>query len=122
MMIAAYSTLAPGIKGGRVRAIAVTTSRPSPAFPDLPPMATAAPGFSADLWVGLWAPAGTPSAVVQRINREVNELTKAPEYAEVLKADGNMAVALTPQELSIRVRTDYATWKKLATAKGIVAE
>ena len=122
MMIAQYSTLAPGIKGGRVRPIAVTTSRPSAEFPNLPIMATAAPGFSVSIWVGLWAPAGTPPSLVQRLNHEVNELTKSKDYAEVLKADGNLPVALTPAELSVRVRDDYTTWKKLATAKNIVLE
>lgn len=122
MMIAQYSTLAPGIKGGRVRAIAVTTSQPSPEFPDLPTMATAAPGFAANIWVGLWAPAGTSPALVQRLNHEVNELTKSKEYAEVLKADGNLPAALTPAELSARVRDDYTSWKRLATAKHIVLD
>jgi tripartite-type tricarboxylate transporter receptor subunit TctC len=61
-------------------------------------------------------------ALVERLNREVNELTKSKEYAEVLKADGNQAVALTPAELSTRVRDTYATWKKLAVAKNIVVD
>lgn len=122
MMIAAYSTLAPGIKTGRVRPIAVTTSKPSPAFPDLAPMATAAPGFDVSLWVGLWAPTGTPAVLVQHLNREVNEITKSPEFAEVLKADGNRPVAMTSAELSTRVKDTYATWKKLATTKNIVIE
>ena len=122
MVIAAYSTLATGISSGRVRPIAVTTLQPSSAFPALPTMASAVPGYSADIWVGLWAPAGMSPALVERLNREVNELTKSKEYAEVLKADGNQAVALTPAELGSRVRDTYATWKKLAVAKNIVVD
>lgn len=122
MVIATRSTFAAGIAAGRVRLIGATTTRPSVAFPDLPIMASAAPGFAADIWVGLWAPAGTPAAVVERLNREVNELTSSPDYAEVLKADGNVAVTLTPAELSARVRSDYAKWKRIATDKKIVID
>lgn len=122
MVIATRSTFAAGIAAGRVRLIGATTTRPSVAFPDLPIMASAASGFAADIWVGLWAPAGTPAAVVERLNREVNELTSSPDYAEVLKADGNVAVTLTPAELSARVRSDYAKWKRIATDKKIVID
>lgn len=122
MVIAAYSTLATGVSSGRVRPIAVTTLQPIPAFPALPTMASAVPGYSADIWVGLWAPAGMSPALVERLNREVNELTKSKEYAEVLKADGNQAVALTPAELGVRVRDTYTTWKKLAVAKNIIVD
>ncbi len=122
VMFATNSTLAPGIKGGRVRAIALTTSQTSPEFPGLPTMASAAPGFATSLWVGLWAPAGTSAALVQRLNREVNEITRSADFAEVMKADGNLPVLLTPAELSARVRDDYNTWKRIATAKNIVLE
>lgn len=122
MLIAARSTLTPGVNNGRVRLIGVTTAKPSPEFPDLPTMGSVAPGFTADIWVGLWAPAGTPPALVERLNREVNELTKAKDYLEVLKADGNLPVIMTPAELGVRVRNDYTTWKKIATAKKIVLE
>ena len=122
MLIAARSTLAPGISNGRVRLIGVTTAKPSPEFPELPTMASVAPGFSADIWVGLWAPAGMSPALVERLNREVNELTKSKDYLEVLKADGNLPVIMSPAELSARVRTDYASWKKIATAKNIVLD
>ena len=122
MVIATKSTLAPGLQSGRVRMIGITTARPSPEFPDMPVMATVAPGFAADIWVGLWAPAGTPPALIERLNREVNELTKAKDYVEVLKADGNLPVIQTPAELGARVRNDYAKWKKLATDKKIVID
>ena len=122
MLIATRSTLMPGVNNGRVRLIGVTTAKASPEFPELPTMASVAPGFAADIWVGLWAPAGTPPALVERLNREVNELTKSKDYLEVLKADGNLAVIMTPAELSARVRNDYANWKKIATAKKIVLE
>jgi tripartite-type tricarboxylate transporter receptor subunit TctC len=122
MVIAAYSTLASGISSGRVRPIAVTTLQPSTAFPSLPTMASAVPGYSADIWVGLWAPAGMSPALVERLNREVNELTKSKEYADVLKADGNQPVALAPAELSTRVRNTYTTWKKLAVEKNILVD
>lgn len=122
MVIAARSTLAPGVSAGRARLIAVTSAKPSAEFPDLPTMQSVAPGFSADIWVGLWAPSGTPPALVERLNREVNELTKSKDYIDVLKADGNVPVTMTTTELGTRVRNDYAMWKRIATTKKIVLE
>jgi tripartite-type tricarboxylate transporter receptor subunit TctC len=85
-------------------------------------MQAVAPGFSADIWVGLWAPSGTPAALVERLNREVNELTSSKDYIEVLKADGNVPVTMTTAQLGTRVRNDYAMWKRIATTKKIVLE
>lgn len=122
MVIAARSTLAPGISAGRARLIAVTSAKPSAEVPDLPTMQSVAPGFSADIWVGLWAPSGTPPALVERLNREVNDLTKSKDYIDVLKADGNMPVIMSTNELATRVRNDYVMWKQIATTKKIVLE
>jgi tripartite-type tricarboxylate transporter receptor subunit TctC len=122
VMIAANSTLAAQIKAGRVRPIAVTSNQPSPSFPGLPPMASAAPGYSADLWQAVFVPTGTPPALVQRLNREINEVMKTREMHDLLQSDGFVAVALAPDEVRKRVRESFATWKKLATAKKIVAE
>jgi tripartite-type tricarboxylate transporter receptor subunit TctC len=122
MMIAVNTTFAAQIKAGRMRAIAVTSLQPSPAFPGLPPMATVAPGYSVDLWTALFAPAGTPSALIQRLNHEVNEIAKSKDLVELMESDGATPLAVTPEEAARRVRESYATWKGLATAKNIVLE
>lgn len=122
MMISNYSSIVPQVKAGRVRMIAVTSRNASTSFPDLPPMATAAPGFAAEIWVTVFAPAGTPAGVVQRLNREINEVARAPEIRALLEADGASPTPLTPAELVPRIRDDFAAWKKIATDKKIVAE
>lgn len=122
MMVSNYSSLVPQIKAGRVRPLAVTSRHASPSFPDLPPMEGQAPGFSAEIWVTVFAPAGTPAALVQRLNREINEISRQPEVRAVLEADGTLPMALTPAEVAQKVREDFAAWKKIATAKSITAE
>lgn len=122
MMVSNYSSIVAQIKAGRVRPLAVTSRNPSPSFPDLPPMASVAPGFSAEIWVTVFAPAGTPAPLVQRLNREINEVARQPEVRALLEADGTLPVALTPAEVAQRVREDFAAWKKIATAKNIRAE
>lgn len=122
MMISNYSSLVPQIKAGRVRPLAVTSRAASPSFPDLPPMASVAPGFSAEIWVTVFAPAGTPAALVQRLNREINEVSRQPEVRALLEADGTLPMALTPAEVAQKVKEDLAAWKKIATDKNITAE
>lgn len=122
MMISNYSSLAPQIKAGRVRPLAVTSRQASPAFPDLPPMAGAAPGFSAEIWVAVFAPAGTPAGLVQRLNRELVEIARQSDIRALLEADGALPTPLNPAEVAVRVKEDLAAWKKIATDKNITAE
>ena len=122
MMIAVNTTFSAQIKAGRMRAIAVTSAKPSPAFPGLPPMATVAPGYSVDLWTALFAPTGTPQPLIQRINQEVNEIAKSRELVELMQSDGATPQAFTPEEAGNHVRESYAAWKRLAAAKNIVLE
>lgn len=122
LMIATNATFASQIKAGRARPIGVTSRQPSAAFPGLPTMNTVAPGYESGLWVGMWAPAGTPPAIVQRLNKEIVEIARSKELGELLQADGGAPLALTPEEFAARVRSDYADFKKLATDKNIVVE
>lgn len=122
LMVGIYSTVASQVKAGRVRFVAVTSPQPHPAFPGVPTMASVAPGLSLDIWVGFFTPLGTPPAVVQRLNRELNEVAKSQTVQDTISVDGSIAVTLTPDEFGSRVRNSYATWKSVATAKKIVSE
>lgn len=122
MLIASYSTLASQIKSGRVLPIAVTSQQPSATYPGVPPMATAAPGYNVGIWYGAFGPSGLPADMVQRLNREMNEIAKSPELRKLTEADGALPLSAGPEELSRRVRDDYAMWKRLATQKNIVVE
>jgi len=122
MLIGAHSSLAPHVKGGRVREIAVTSRQPSAAFPGMPAMASAAPGFATDIWTVVFVPAGTPAAIVQRLNRELNEIAKSKELRDLMLADGANPMTMSPEEISRRIRESLATYKKVAATKNIVAE
>jgi tripartite-type tricarboxylate transporter receptor subunit TctC len=122
VMVSNYSTLAPLLTNGKVRALAVTSKQAHPSFPSLPPLAAAVPGFSIDIWVGVFAPAGTPPAVLERLNREINEIAASPELGVVLGPDGTVPTPLTPAAFAAQVNDELRQWKQLATEHRIVAE
>jgi tripartite-type tricarboxylate transporter receptor subunit TctC len=119
LLISNHSTLAPQVQTGRVREIAVTSPQASAAFPDLPAVATVVPGFAVEIWVGVFAPAGTPPALVERLNREVNEIATSPELKIVLDPDGTVPQALSPTAFAAYLRDDLALWKRIATERKI---
>ena len=124
VMVSNYSTLAPLLQknGGRVRALAVTSKQPHPSFAGLPALAASVPGYEMDIWIGVFAPAGTPAAVVDRLNREINAISASPELAVLLGPDGTLPTAISPAAFATRVKDELATWKQLATLHKIVAE
>jgi tripartite-type tricarboxylate transporter receptor subunit TctC len=119
VMISNYSSLVPQIKAGKVRPIAVTSAKPSPAFPDLPPLAQAVPGYAIEIWVTVFAPAGTPMPLVERLNREINQISASPELRTFLDPDGALPVALTPAAVAGRVKEDLAQLKRIAAERKI---
>ncbi len=112
----------PLIQAGKMQLVAVTSLEPSPAFPGVPPMSTAVPGYDATIWQGIWAPAGTPAPIIAYLNREIIEAVKAKEIVEALKVDGAVALSLTPAESDAKIRKSLAIWKDVATKKSIVAD
>lgn len=122
LLLGAYSTFAPVLDSGRARAIAVTTEKPSPAFPDLPPLASVTPGYSTDIWIGLWGPEGVPAEVMERLNKAVANVTHSEEYAHILKSAGHQPSRATPAELSARVKTELENWKRVAKNNNIVID
>ena len=122
VMVSSYSTLSPLIKTGKIRALAVTSKQPHPAFADLPPIAASVPGFAIDIWVGVFAPAGTPAILIERLNREVSDIAASPELGAILEPDGTVAVAIAPAAFAARIKVELARWKQIATDHKIVAE
>jgi tripartite-type tricarboxylate transporter receptor subunit TctC len=119
VMISNYSSIVPQIKAGKVRPIAVTSAKPSPAFPDLPPLAQAVPGYAIEIWVTVFAPAGTPIPLVERLNREINQISASPELRTFLDPDGAQPVALSPAAVAARVKEDLAQLKRIAAERKI---
>jgi tripartite-type tricarboxylate transporter receptor subunit TctC len=122
VMISSYASLGAFLKTGKVRVLAVTSKQPHPSFPDVPPLVNTLPGYSNEVWVGVFAPSGTPARFVERLNREINELSASPELKPLLESDGMMPTAMSPAAFSARVKQELGQWKQIATARKIVAE
>ena len=122
VMVSSYATLSAFLKSGKVRVLAVTSTKPHPAFPQFPPLSATVPGFSSETWVGIFAPAGTSERLVERLNREINEISASPELKAFLEPDGMIAVAMNPAAFSARVKQELGEWRKIATTRKIVAE
>jgi tripartite-type tricarboxylate transporter receptor subunit TctC len=122
VMISNYSTLAPLMKAGKIKALGVTSAKAHPAFPDLPPLSAVAPGYDVDIWVGVFAPAGTPAALVERVNQEINAIAASPELAPVLEPDGTLPEAMTAAAFAGRIKDELVVWKQIASEHRIVAE
>jgi len=119
VMISGYSSIVPMLKSGKVRALAVTSAKPSPAFPDLPPLAATVPNYEIEVWAGVLATAGTPAPLVQRLNREINEISASPELKVLLDPDGSVPVAMDAAAFGARLRQELGLWKKIAAERQI---
>ncbi len=111
------------IRDGRVKAIAVTTAKRLAAFPDLPTVAEAGvPGYEVSTWFALFAAAGTPEPVVQRLNREFAVALADADIADKLRAQGYTINGGTPQDLGTLVRTELVKWAKVVKESGAKVE
>jgi tripartite-type tricarboxylate transporter receptor subunit TctC len=111
------------VKGGRIRALAVTGARRSPVLPDVPTMAEAGlPGYELDFWIAIFAPAGTPAPVVQRLNAEINRALKQPDLVERMAGQGADVVGTTPEALMARVQSEIPRMAKIVKAARIEPE
>lgn len=120
---AVISTAVPHVQAGKVRGIAVTGSRRAEAVPDVPTIAEGGvPGYAATNWYGLLAPARTPVAVINRINREMTAALKAPEVAEALKSRGIDAAPNSPAEFAAFIRAESAKWRPIVLQSGIKSD
>ena len=110
------------IKAGTVRAIAVTTAKRHASLPEVPALAEALPGFETVAWFGVLAPAGTPRAVVERVNVAINQALELADVKARLATLGCDPAGTTPEAFAGRVNGDVARWKKLAAEKQIRAD
>ena len=122
VMISSYSTLSPFLKADKVRLLAVTSKQPHPSFPEVPPLINTLPGFSSETWVGVFAPAGTPARFVERLNRDISEISVLPELMAILEPDGMLPLATTPAAFAVRVKQELEQWKQVVVARKIAAE
>ncbi len=111
------------LKGGRVRALAVTTARRSAGAPDLPTMQEAGvAGYEVAGWYGMVAPLKTPAAIIARLNTETVKALRAADIKDKLAADGSEPVGSTSEAFSLHIKTEVAKWQKLVKDANIRAE
>jgi tripartite-type tricarboxylate transporter receptor subunit TctC len=107
------------IKGGKVRAVGVTTPARIAALPEVPTIAETLPGYEMSIWFGLLAPAGTPRDVINRLNTEVAKALKSPDVRERLQGQGVDPIGDTADEFAANMRTESARWSQFAKATGL---
>ena len=110
------------VRGGKLRPIAVTTRARAKALPEVPTMLEAGTSFEQTVWFGLFAPAGTPAAIVERLNKEVADILKDPAFADKLNATGATPLINTPPEMKTFVSTEVEKWVKVARDSGAKAD
>jgi tripartite-type tricarboxylate transporter receptor subunit TctC len=117
-----YMSSVPSIQGqasaGRVRILAVTSTKRSPVFPSVPTVADTYKGFTAVTWYGILAPAGTPAPIVAKLNAEINKALKDPAVREAIGKDGGEVLGGTPQQMADLMKSDHAAWGVVVKASG----
>ena len=107
------------IKAGTLKAIAVTTLRRSSALPNIPTIAESGlPGFNISTWYGMWAPASTPSTIVEKLSLEISQITRLPEIREKFLSLGAEPVGNTAEEFAAFNKSELAKWARIVKQSG----
>jgi tripartite-type tricarboxylate transporter receptor subunit TctC len=111
------------VKSGKLNAVAVTSGKRSPALPSTPTFAESGqPSVDVSVWLGLFAPAGTPRPIVERLNAEVNRALQAPDVVEKMTAQGVQPAGGSVDEFAAFVRRDYEHWGRIVRESGVKVE
>ena len=123
VLVASAPSILGQVKGGRVRALAVTSASRSPVVPDLPALEQSGyKGSASELWWGLLAPAGTPQPVVDRLNAEINKIVMSAEMKEFFLKEGAEPATMKPAEFEAFIAAEIERWKQVAKAADIKPE
>ncbi len=122
IMFPAAPSVTAHIDSGRLRALAVTTEKPSALAPGLPTVAASIPGFESGTITGIWAPAMTPQSIINQLNREIARFLERADTRERLFTAGAEAVGSSPQAFATVIRNDMSKWEKVIKSAGIRAE
>ena len=121
-VFSAILPVAPLIKAGRLRAIAVSSAKPSAALPGVQPVGATLAGFDTSPWTGVAAPGATPKELIARLNQEIARGYSAPDVRERLQREGNDVVLNTPEQFDVFFRGEMDKWAKVIKAAGIAIQ
>ena len=119
LMFGTASTVAPHLQSGRLKALAVTGATSSSLAPGLPPISAVLPGYESVAQSGIFAPAGTPAAIISRLNREIVQVLRRADIREKFFSSGTEAIGSTPGELADAMKTEMAVMGKVIKDAGI---
>lgn len=121
--IAAVQTAQPHVLSGKLRGVGVMSAARSPAFPEVPTLREQGlPGLEVETWYGAFAPAGTPGAVVAKLNQELNSALRDPAILQLLAKQGMAAAGGPPERLGELVKRELERWTRVVNAAGIKAD
>ena len=112
----------PHIKSGRLRALAVTSAGAWPSLPGVAPVSATLPGFEIRSWLGIAAPAGTPDAIVRRLNADLHRVLQDADLQATLANAGSAASPSTPQDMGAMVQREIARWREVIDKAGIAVQ
>jgi tripartite-type tricarboxylate transporter receptor subunit TctC len=119
LFMSSVPTALSHVKGGKLRALAVTSTKRASELPDVPTIAESGfAGFEASTWFGLLVPAKTPEPVIQRLNSEVNKVLESPDVREKFAAEGAEVLAGTPEDFASLLKSELVKWSKVVKDSG----
>jgi len=122
MLFTTTISAAPHINAGKLRAIAITSAKRQSSMPDVPTVGETLPGYRAEAFQGMVAPAGVPQAIVSKLSAEVARIVRLPDVAQRFQLDGADAVGSTPQEFAAFLKAEMQKWSKVVRDAGIKPE
>jgi len=122
MIFGTAAAVSPFVQGGKLRAIAVTSPQPSPSLKGIPTIAATVPGYAVESWYGLYAPAGTPPDVIQKLSAAAKKAARSSEFAKRIEQEGLEVTATDPAELDRYVKAEEVRWRKIVKENNIKPE
>jgi tripartite-type tricarboxylate transporter receptor subunit TctC len=119
MMFDAITTMAPNVRAGKLKALGTSGKQRSTVLPEVPTISEAGvPGYDAVIWLGIMAPAGTPKAIVDRLNAEITRALNAPETRQAWQQQGAVPMSMSPEEFGRFLRDDIEKWAHMVKVSG----
>jgi tripartite-type tricarboxylate transporter receptor subunit TctC len=122
MLFTTTISAAPHVKSGKLKALALTSAKRLPSMPDVPTISETLPGYQAEAFQGVVAPAGVPRAIIDKLGRELAEIVRTPEIGQRFEADGAVPVGSTPQQFAVFLKSEMQKWARVISEAGIKQE